>query len=37
MMPNEVETWKVGEKAFRFEGTTGFMITVDMKSADLGT
>ena len=24
MMPNEIETWKVGEKAFEFSGTTGF-------------
>lgn len=35
MMPNEIETWKVGEKSFKFEGTTGFMITVDMSSKDL--
>jgi hypothetical protein len=35
MMPNEIETWKVGDKAFEFKGTTGFMITVDMKSDDL--
>ena len=35
MMPNEIETWKVGDKAFKFSGTTGFMITVDMKSADV--
>lgn len=35
MMPNEIETWKVGEKAFEFKGTTGFMVTVDMKSSDL--
>jgi hypothetical protein len=35
MMPNEVETWKVGDKAFKFSGTTGFMVTVDMKSADV--
>jgi len=35
MMPNEVETWKVGDKAFEFNGTTGFMITVDMASTDL--
>ena len=35
MMPNEIETWKVGDKAFEFKGTTGFMITVDMKSSDL--
>ena len=35
MMPNEVETWKVGENAFEFNGTTGFMVTVDMSSADV--
>ena len=35
MMPNEIETWKVGNKAFEFKGTTGFMITIDMKSDDL--
>jgi len=35
MMPNEIETWKVGDKAFEYRGTTGFMITIDMKSEDL--
>jgi len=35
MMPNEIETWKVGDKAFEFKGTTGFMVTVDMKSDDV--
>lgn len=35
MMPNEIETWKVGDRAFAYKGTTGFMITVDMKSDDL--
>ena len=35
MMPNEIETWKVGDKAFKFEGTTGFMVTVDMASSDV--
>jgi hypothetical protein len=35
MMPNEIETWKVGDEAFEFKGTTGFMITVDMKSDDV--
>ena len=35
MMPNQIETWKVGDKAFEFKGTTGFMITIDMKSDDL--
>lgn len=37
MMPNEIETWKVGDQAFEYKGTTGFMITVDMKSSDLST
>lgn len=36
MMPNEVEAWKVGDRAFEFNGTTGFMVTVDMSSADVG-
>lgn len=35
MMPNEIEAWKVGDKAFTHKGTTGFMVTVDMKSGDL--
>lgn len=35
MMPNEIETWKVGDKAFEFKGSTGFMVTVDMKSSDV--
>ena len=35
MMPNEIETWKVGDKAFEFKGTTGFMVTVDMSSDDV--
>ena len=36
MMPNEIETWKVGDKAFEYKGTTGFMVTVDMSSKDIG-
>jgi hypothetical protein len=35
MMPNEIEAWKTGDKAFAFQGTTGFMTTVDMASNDL--
>ena len=35
MMPNEIETWKVGDKAFKYSGTTGFMVTVDMTSEDV--
>jgi hypothetical protein len=35
MMPNEVEAYRVGPKAFEYRGTNGFMITVDMSSKDL--
>jgi hypothetical protein len=35
LMPNEVEAYRVGEKAFEFKGTNGFMITLDMNSNDL--
>ena len=34
VMPNEIETYKIGENAFEFKGTTGFMTTVDIESAD---
>jgi hypothetical protein len=33
MMPNEVEAYRLGEKAFEFKGTNGFMITVDTDAA----
>lgn len=36
MMPNEVEAWRKGDKAFEFKGTNGFMISFDFKSEDLG-
>jgi hypothetical protein len=35
MMPNEVEAYRVGPKAFEYKGTNGFLITVDMSSQDL--
>jgi hypothetical protein len=35
LMPNEVEAYRVGEKAFEFKGTNGFMLTLDMSSKDL--
>ncbi|HSE43038.1 MAG TPA: DUF1326 domain-containing protein, partial [Acidobacteriota bacterium] len=35
LMPNEVEAYRVGPKAFEFKGTNGFMITVDMNSDDI--
>ena len=35
MMPNEVEAYRVGPNAFEYKGTNGFMLTLDMSSADL--
>ena len=35
MMPNEVEAYRLGEKAFEYKGTNGFMITIDIASTDL--
>ncbi len=35
LMPNEVEAYRVGEKAFEFKGTNGFMITFEMNSNDV--
>lgn len=35
LMPNEVEAYRVGAKAFEFKGTTGFMVTIDMTSKDV--
>ena len=37
MMPNEVEAYRLGDKAFEYKGTNGFMITIDMTSKDLAT
>jgi hypothetical protein len=34
LMPNEVEAYRVGPKAFEYKGTNGFMITVDMNDKD---
>jgi hypothetical protein len=34
MMPNEVQAYRSGDKAFESNGTNGFMITVDMNSDD---
>jgi hypothetical protein len=34
MMPNEVEAYRVGPKAFEFSGTNGFLITIDLNSND---
>jgi Protein of unknown function (DUF1326) len=34
MMPNVVEALRVGEQAYEFKGTNGFMITIDLNSKD---
>ena len=35
MMPNEIETYREGPKAYEFKGTNGFMLTFDMTSKDV--
>jgi hypothetical protein len=35
LMPNTVEAYRVGPKAFEFKGTNGFMITIDIDSDDV--
>jgi hypothetical protein len=35
LMPNEVEAYRLGPKAFEFKGTNGFMITYDITSKDV--
>ena len=35
LMPNEVEAYRVGDKAFEYKGTNGFMITIDITSKDV--
>jgi hypothetical protein len=34
-MPSEVEGYRVGDKAFDFKGTNGYMITIDMTSKNV--
>ena len=34
LMPNEVEAYRVGDKAFEYKGTNGLVTTVDMNSGD---
>jgi len=34
MMPNEVEAYRIGSKAYEFKGTNGFMITLDINASD---
>jgi hypothetical protein len=36
MMPNQVEAYRLGDKAFEYKGTNGFMITIDIASRDVG-
>jgi len=35
LMPNEVEAYRRGPKAFEYKGTNGFMITIDVASTDV--
>jgi hypothetical protein len=35
LMPNEVEAYRVGDKAYEYKGTNGFMITFDINSTDV--
>jgi len=35
LMPNEVEAYRLGEKAFEYKGTNGFMVTFDISAKDL--
>src|SRR5215813_2334569 len=34
LMPNEVQAYRVGDKAFEFKGTSGFVTTIDISSRD---
>ena len=35
LMPNEVEAYRLGDKAFEYKGTNGFMITFDINDKDV--
>ena len=35
LMPSQVEAYRVGNKAFVFKGSSGFMITIEMTSKDV--
>lgn len=35
LMPNEIEAYRIGPKAFEYRGTNGFMITYDINSRDV--
>jgi hypothetical protein len=34
LMPNEIQAYRAGDKPFEFKDSNGFMITVDLASAD---
>lgn len=36
LMPNEVQAYRVGQKAYESKGTNGFMLTLDINSSDVG-
>ena len=35
LMPNEIQAYRVGSKAYESKGTNGFMLTLDMNSKDV--
>jgi hypothetical protein len=35
LMPNDIEAYRLGDKAYESKGTNGFMITVDIASKDV--
>jgi hypothetical protein len=35
LMPNELQTYRVGPKAYESKGTNGFMLTLDLNSTDV--
>jgi hypothetical protein len=35
LMPNEVQAYRVGDKAYESKGTNGFMVTFDINSKDV--
>jgi hypothetical protein len=37
LMPNEVQAYRVGPKAYESKGTNGFMVTLDLTSKDVST
>lgn len=37
LMPNEIQAYRVGPKAYESKGTNGFMLTLDMNAKDVKT